>query len=800
MTTIAPGAVQAFLGGNVSSSCNSLTEATMTSSSQSQLSSMNRSTSRPLNTGIVDSNMSMSSCATSTQEEESSEGKGKGPQTESTTSPNTTSISTITSNVTHGFTIQHSPTRKRSSATIFSGGTSSSTSSKNNNVIQNSNSPPASHQQHSSSMDTSTQSYYGPYSYECGTGQSSSSASSASPYQSFKSSALDALATLASSVDVDCTVNVNVDQKLDDIGSGSSISISISGEMSDDADADASSDDRLRMPPPPPRSRHSVCMGMVGRKRSASNPEGMEKWDAYGSYGHGSQNQKSRMHFVLPSSILEEELEHANFACEEHEKKKTNRRRSNAFGGSGDGDSGLGVQVATGNNFGVFHMFQNSENGNGNVTPLTAPLPLAHMNMNISNSIPVPVLRTARTDFSITSQPDITNGNSNGLYGTSPTTVVSLPNMKMKANRKSASASSKNGSTKKKMTKKKSPKSGSKNKRSYNKKNKNTPSSLSSSDEFSVGGNNSSGDTEGEDTETEEEIDESKLEPEELLRRARSKLFEDLTSDATLEKGVMPFPHSLEKYKEIYNKNGRIGIYTPAERAAIISKFNSKRTRRTWKKKIRYNCRKNLADRRMRVKGRFVKRAVEAADNNKENGKKNTNKDKNKTTAISEVGKGAAKGESKTTTATNSTTAKKAPQSLKKVFAAMDMDSNTKFAPGTAKVVAPASICTGEDTHIANVGVLATVTPAESGSDTSRASSPINISHPLAGKGLISLTKTATPSTSAGTIPEDMEVEMEVVEEDNDMGIEMPDFNDPDAGFKPTDAQPFRRTRRHTIT
>ena len=62
---------------------------------------------------------------------------------------------------------------------------------------------------------------------------------------------------------------------------------------------------------------------------------------------------------------------------------------------------------------------------------------------------------------------------------------------------------------------------------------------------------------------------------------------------------------------QVYNKNGRIGIYTPAERAAIISRFNSKRERRVWNKKIRYNCRKNLADRRMRVKGRFVKRSTE---------------------------------------------------------------------------------------------------------------------------------------------------------------------------------------------
>ena len=63
---------------------------------------------------------------------------------------------------------------------------------------------------------------------------------------------------------------------------------------------------------------------------------------------------------------------------------------------------------------------------------------------------------------------------------------------------------------------------------------------------------------------------------------------------------------------KVYNKHGRIGIYTPAERAAIITKFNAKRARRVWNKKIRYNCRKNLADRRLRIKGRFVKRSVEA--------------------------------------------------------------------------------------------------------------------------------------------------------------------------------------------
>ena len=55
--------------------------------------------------------------------------------------------------------------------------------------------------------------------------------------------------------------------------------------------------------------------------------------------------------------------------------------------------------------------------------------------------------------------------------------------------------------------------------------------------------------------------------------------------------------------------NGRIGIYTAAERAAIIARFQRKRSRRVWNKKIRYGCRKSLADRRLRVKGRFVKRS-----------------------------------------------------------------------------------------------------------------------------------------------------------------------------------------------
>lgn len=60
---------------------------------------------------------------------------------------------------------------------------------------------------------------------------------------------------------------------------------------------------RRVMPPPPPRA--------TGRRRSASNPEGMELWE-----------QRQKRHFVLPPSILEVELAEADAAVR---KQKTKR-------------------------------------------------------------------------------------------------------------------------------------------------------------------------------------------------------------------------------------------------------------------------------------------------------------------------------------------------------------------------------------------------------------------------------------------------------------------------------------------
>jgi hypothetical protein len=44
-----------------------------------------------------------------------------------------------------------------------------------------------------------------------------------------------------------------------------------------------------------------------------------------------------------------------------------------------------------------------------------------------------------------------------------------------------------------------------------------------------------------------------------------------------------------------------------------MNRYRAKRTNRQWKKVVRYDCRKNLADTRLRIKGRFVRRDSEEA-------------------------------------------------------------------------------------------------------------------------------------------------------------------------------------------
>ena len=56
------------------------------------------------------------------------------------------------------------------------------------------------------------------------------------------------------------------------------------------------------------------------------------------------------------------------------------------------------------------------------------------------------------------------------------------------------------------------------------------------------------------------------------------------------------------------DNEAKIGAYTKEQRRVLIANFRAKRQRRVWRKQIKYDCRKKLADTRPRVKGRFVSR------------------------------------------------------------------------------------------------------------------------------------------------------------------------------------------------
>lgn len=52
----------------------------------------------------------------------------------------------------------------------------------------------------------------------------------------------------------------------------------------------------------------------------------------------------------------------------------------------------------------------------------------------------------------------------------------------------------------------------------------------------------------------------------------------------------------------------KIGTLTVTERRAKVEKYLEKRKKRTWCRKINYDCRRRVADNRLRIKGRFVTR------------------------------------------------------------------------------------------------------------------------------------------------------------------------------------------------
>jgi hypothetical protein len=55
-----------------------------------------------------------------------------------------------------------------------------------------------------------------------------------------------------------------------------------------------------------------------------------------------------------------------------------------------------------------------------------------------------------------------------------------------------------------------------------------------------------------------------------------------------------------------------VGAYSPRSRKLRVERFVEKRNHRVWVKKVKYDVRKNFADSRLRVKGRFVKKEDES--------------------------------------------------------------------------------------------------------------------------------------------------------------------------------------------
>lgn len=83
--------------------------------------------------------------------------------------------------------------------------------------------------------------------------------------------------------------------------------------------------------------------------------------------------------------------------------------------------------------------------------------------------------------------------------------------------------------------------------------------------------------------------------------------------DARMEAGPCPaFLRSRASIAHTYNADGRLGVYDDTGRAFRLAMYLYKRSRRRWSKGARYTSRKQVAERRPRVRGRFV-RAGQAA-------------------------------------------------------------------------------------------------------------------------------------------------------------------------------------------
>merc|ERR1711998_735560 len=84
---------------------------------------------------------------------------------------------------------------------------------------------------------------------------------------------------------------------------------------------------------------------------------------------------------------------------------------------------------------------------------------------------------------------------------------------------------------------------------------------------------------------------------------------EPISSDDELDSIIVPMSEETPlDLAECKRGPGYVGAYSPEERRERIARFHEKRLRRVWKKRVTYSTRKNIANKRMRVKGRFIKK------------------------------------------------------------------------------------------------------------------------------------------------------------------------------------------------
>jgi len=82
----------------------------------------------------------------------------------------------------------------------------------------------------------------------------------------------------------------------------------------------------------------------------------------------------------------------------------------------------------------------------------------------------------------------------------------------------------------------------------------------------------------------------------------------DVVAPSPLPVPLVMAAAAVEETPENVNSDILIGAYTKEQRKERIDRFRAKKKRRIWRKQIKYDCRKRLADTRPRVKGRFVSR------------------------------------------------------------------------------------------------------------------------------------------------------------------------------------------------